>query len=42
MEGALTALSIVLNIDQKEINSETILNLGEGRNFLVNKIENHS
>ena len=42
MEGALTALSIVLNIDQKEINSETILNLGEGRNFLVNKIENTS
>ncbi|SVC41985.1 uncharacterized protein METZ01_LOCUS294839, partial [marine metagenome] len=40
MEGALTALSIVLNIDPKEINSETILSPGDGQHLLVKKIEN--
>ena len=40
MEGALTALSIVLNIDLKEINSETILNPEKYQHLLVNKIEN--
>ena len=40
IEGALTALSIVLNIDSKEINSETILNPGESQYLLVEKIEN--
>ena len=40
IEGALTALSVVLNIDPKEINSETILNPGEGQHLLVNQIEN--
>ena len=40
MEGALTALSIVLNIDPKEINSEMILSPGKGQHLLVNKIEN--
>ena len=40
IEGALSALSIALNIDPKEINSETILNSGEGQHFLVKKIEN--
>ena len=40
MEGALTALSIALNIDPKEINFETILNSGEGQHFLVKTIEN--
>lgn len=39
MEGALTALSYILNISPKEINSETILNPGEGRHLLMDKIE---
>jgi len=42
IEGALTALSVVLNIDPKEINSEMILNPGEGQHLLVNQIENAS
>ena len=42
MEGALTALSIVLNINPKEINSETNLYPGEGQHLLVNQIENAS
>ncbi len=40
MKGTLTALSIVLKIDSKEINPETILNSGEGRHFLLTQIEN--